>query len=464
MQTIGVVEARTNFASLLRQVSENNEKFVVLRRGEPRAAFVPIEDLERMERSLQNADRRFHDFAKTSSDWFWEMGPDFRFRWLSEGYEEKVGLSSISVIGKTRWEVTPGKGNGEIWVKHRADLEAHLPFNDFEYEVETEGGDIGYRSVSGVPIFDEQENFLGYRGTAKDITERKKAEEALRYAHDQLETRVKERSAELQKVVDELLITRDEARVADRAKSEFLAVMSHELRTPLNAILGFSEVIKDEVFGPNGNAQYRDYAKFIHECGHHLLGLITDILDLSKIESMSEELHEEAIEIPEIIQSAVKLVGQRAEQTGPKVKLELPAKLPALRADARKLKQILVNLISNAVKFTGTSGQVTLRSWYRTDCGFVFQISDTDIGIAPEDIPKAFSHFGQIDDHLRRRYPGTGLGLPLTKALVELHGGTIDLESKVDVGTTVTVCFPAERIVISSDNSGAINMADGLAN
>ncbi|MCH8197089.1 MAG: hypothetical protein IH904_03305 [Proteobacteria bacterium] len=269
----------------------------------------------------------------------------------------------------------------------------------------------------------------------------------LEEAHRKLEMQ----GESLVRLADDLLIARDEARAADRAKSEFLAAMSHELRTPLNAIIGFSEIIKNETYGPVGSLKYREYTNDIHESGQHLLDLINDILDLSKIESGTDELLEDKIEIPQIIRSALKLVGPRAQQRGINIELELPDQLPALRADERKLKQILVNLLSNAVKFTDAGGEVTLRAWCRMDSGYVFQIADTGIGIAPEDIPKALSRFGQVDGDLDRKFEGTGLGLPLTKALVELHGGYLDLQSEVSVGTTVTVRFPAERIIADED-------------
>ncbi len=256
----------------------------------------------------------------------------------------------------------------------------------------------------------------------------------------------------------QLTMAKEQAELANRAKSEFLAAMSHELRTPLNAILGFSEIIKNETLGPAGSLKYREYAGDIHESGQHLLDLINDILDLSKTESGTDELHEDKIEIPETIRSTLKLVGHRAEQGGVRVELEFPDQLPALRADERKLKQILVNLLSNAVKFTDAGGVVTLKAWCRMDSGYVFQIADTGIGIAPEDIPKALSRFGQVDADLNRQYEGTGLGLPLTKALVEQHGGVLDLQSEVNVGTTVTVRFPAERIVASLDHADSLDV------
>ncbi|MCH7794817.1 MAG: HAMP domain-containing histidine kinase [Proteobacteria bacterium] len=276
---------------------------------------------------------------------------------------------------------------------------------------------------------------------------------------EEAQRKLEMQGADLARLADDLLIARDEARAADRAKSEFLAAMSHELRTPLNAVIGFSEIIRDETFGPVGSVQYRDYASDIHESGQHLLGLINDILDLSKIESGTDELHEEKIEIPEIVRAALKLVGHRAEQGEVKLELELQDPLPALRADERKLKQILVNLLSNAIKFTDAGGEVALWAWCRMGSGHVFQIIDTGIGIAPENIPKALSRFGQVDADLNRQYEGTGLGLPLTKALVEQHGGILDLQSKVGVGTTATVRFPADRILASLDNADSLDVA-----
>jgi signal transduction histidine kinase len=277
---------------------------------------------------------------------------------------------------------------------------------------------------------------------------------------EKAQRKLKLQGADLTRLADDLLITRDEARAADRAKSEFLAAMSHELRTPMNAVLGFSEIMKNETLGPIGNTKYREYADDIHDSGNHLLGLINDILDLSKIESGTDELNEDTIEIPKIIQSALKLVAQRAEQGAIKLQVEIADQIPALRADERKLKQILVNLLSNAIKFSDAGDEVALWAWCRKGSGHVFQIIDTGIGITPEDIPKALSRFGQVDADLNRHYEGTGLGLPLTKVLVEQHGGTLELQSQAGVGTTVMVRFPAVRIVHSPHDAKSVNAAD----
>ncbi len=292
-----------------------------------------------------------------------------------------------------------------------------------------------------------------------DITERKQAEEDLRVREELLQQRVLEltvardeleqQGSELVALAESLHTARSEAEVANRSKSEFLANMSHELRTPLNAIIGFSEIIKNETFGPVGSTQYREYGGDIHEAGQHLLDLINDILDLSKIEAGGEEMHEGVIEILEIVNSVVTLVKGRAQKGDVRLELDMPDDLPMLYADERKIKQILVNILSNAIKFTKAGGSVTLTIWYRPGSGYVFQTTDTGVGMAIEDIPKALMPFGQIDSGLNRNYEGTGLGLPLTKHLVEMHSGSLDLQSAKGVGTTVTVRLPAERIMIA---------------
>jgi signal transduction histidine kinase len=329
----------------------------------------------------------------------------------------------------------------------------------YEHVVTHPDGNTRALHVEYVPHMDETRKPQGFFTLIHDITERRRADEALLASEQALQERIAEleeaqRNLEMQgeslvDLADALRVARDESRAADRAKSEFLAAMSHELRTPMNAVLGFSEILKNETLGPIGNTKYREYADDIHDSGKHLLGLINDILDLSKIESGTDDLNEDTIDIPKIIHSALKLVEQRAEQGAVKLEIEIADQLPALRADERKLKQILVNLLANAIKFTDAGGEVALWAWCRMDSGHVFQITDIGIGIASEDIPKALSRFGQVDADLNRQYEGTGLGLPLTKALVELHGGSLDLQSQVGVGTTVTVRFPADRIVIS---------------
>ena len=269
------------------------------------------------------------------------------------------------------------------------------------------------------------------------------ARDVLKFRIELLEANVEA----MERAEREILQAKEDAEIANRAKSEFLANMSHELRTPLNAILGFSGIIQNESFGPIGSPKYRGYITDIHESGRHLLALVDDLLDFSRIEARKHKLDEEQIDVREVIRSCLTLVKGHAQEGGVKIESEVPEKLPDLFADKRNIKQILINLLSNAVKFTSAGGGVTIRAWVHANDGYVFQVADSGIGIALEDIPKALSPFEQIDGSLNRKYEGAGLGLPLAKSLVELHGGSLDLQSQVGVGTTVTVRFPAERIV-----------------
>jgi signal transduction histidine kinase len=224
--------------------------------------------------------------------------------------------------------------------------------------------------------------------------------------------------------------------------------MSHELRTPLNAIIGFSEVIKTQMFGPLTD-RYRNYAADIYNSGNHLLGLINEILDLSKLEAGQVELHEEDVTIAEAVEACMNLVETQAKHAKIALSSSFDRTAPIVRVDDRRLRQILINLLSNAVKFTPEGGQVRVTS-FRKDGGLAIAVSDTGIGIAPEDIPKAMTPFGQVDSTISRKHQGTGLGLPLAKHLIELHGGTLSVESAVNVGTTVTIFIPAGRIVPAS--------------
>jgi signal transduction histidine kinase len=232
---------------------------------------------------------------------------------------------------------------------------------------------------------------------------------------------------------------------SSRAKSDFLANMSHELRTPLNAIIGFSDVIRNELFGELKVPQYKSYVDDIHASGVHLLKLINDILDVAKIEAGKLELDDELVDLRELIGTSLRLVRERAESQSVDLGAEFPAVTPALLGDELKLKQILLNLLSNAIKFTLPGGKATVRVSLADNGGLTIVVSDTGIGIPPEYIGRAFHPFVQVDSGLNRKFNGTGLGLTLTKAMVELHGGTIELASALGRGTSVTMRFPPER-------------------
>ncbi|HET6618737.1 MAG TPA: ATP-binding protein [Dongiaceae bacterium] len=257
---------------------------------------------------------------------------------------------------------------------------------------------------------------------------------------------LEETKRELQATADNLTRALDAAAAASQAKSQFLATMSHELRTPLNAIIGFSELLKGELFGPLGDARYKGYINDVHRSGKHLLSLVNDVLDFSKIDAGHLTLQDEQIDIGDVLATSLRMVEGQAASIGVVLEKEIAHDLPILRADERRVRQILLNLLSNAVKFTPRGGRVRLIA-FCDESGFVVQVSDTGIGMAPEDIPRALERFGQLDGDLNRKYEGTGLGLPLTKKLAELHGGRLEIESALCVGTKVTVAFPAERLV-----------------
>jgi signal transduction histidine kinase len=251
------------------------------------------------------------------------------------------------------------------------------------------------------------------------------------------------RDASARRLIEsELRAARDLAEGASQAKSQFLANMSHELRTPLNAIIGFSEVISAALFGPL-DARYRDYAQDIHGSGHHLLRIINDLLDLSKVEAGRLELRESPVPIALIFETCRRMVDDRAAVAG--VSLDFQPTDLAVSGDELRLEQVLLNLVSNAVKFTPTGGHVAVSAMLALSGEVVISVADSGIGMAPEDIPRALQPFGQIDNSLARPHGGTGLGLPLAQRLIELHGGTLTIDSELGKGTTVTVVLPVER-------------------
>jgi signal transduction histidine kinase len=233
---------------------------------------------------------------------------------------------------------------------------------------------------------------------------------------------------------------------ANRAKSEFLAHMSHELRTPLNAINGFSALMMQGIYGPL-DERYRAYAEDIYVSGMHLLDIINDILDLSKAEAGQLKLQEGDVDIEIVVATACRLVATRLEDAGLELAVRLPPDLPRLRGDERKLRQALLNLLSNAVKFTPRAGHIEVSASWGVEAGLILRVRDTGIGIARENIARVLQPFVQLDGVWERQHEGTGLGLPLVAAMVELHGGRIAIDSDVGKGTTVSLTFPAARFL-----------------
>jgi signal transduction histidine kinase len=264
---------------------------------------------------------------------------------------------------------------------------------------------------------------------------------------------LQETKSQLEETTDQLVRALQAAAAGSQAKSQFLAAMSHELRTPLNAIIGFSEVLESEIAGPLG-AKQRGYAGDIRQAGGHLLALVNDVLDLSKLDAVQVQLEEKTVEVGSVIADAMAMVRMRASEANLKLCSDIEPRLPHITVDARRIRQVLLNLLSNAIKFTPAGGQVTV-SVCRHNGGIALLVSDTGIGMSAEDIPLALERFGQVDRSLSRKFEGTGLGLPLSKQLVELHGGKLEIESAEGGGTTVTVLLPASRLVAESSSLAA---------
>jgi len=306
-------------------------------------------------------------------------------------------------------------------------MQAHDVVTHFVSEIHHRSGRRIWISENARAVRDWSGELLCYEGTVEDVTEKFEQERALRVALRQAE-------------------------IANKMKAAFLAAMSHELKTPLNAVLGFSEMIRDEVLGPVGNQSYREYAGDIHSSGTRLLSVINDVLDVSRLEGGLLTIEARPENAMDVAESAIKLA-RAITHDQRRIEIDIPPDLPSLQVDPRRLAQALGNLLANALKFTPETGCVRLAACPQADGSLHLLVEDTGIGMAEETIAQALEPFRQLDGSLSRRFEGTGLGLSIAKALAELHGGTLSIQSAVGEGTIVTIALPASRVSARPDQA-----------
>ena len=383
-----------------------------------------ITDQRRAEKALRVSEERYTLALAGANDgiWDWDFAADRVF--ISHRMRLLLG------IRPTDPHPTPEEMAGRVWPEDRASYRAHIiahlkgetEYLESEHRLVDGAGSYRWVLARGLALRDSTGRVYRMAGSTSDISARKQAEEQLREA-------------------------KEAAELAYRTKSEFLANMSHELRTPLNAVIGFSDIARKELFGPLGNEAYVDYMNDIHDSGTHLLSLINDILDVSKIESGEADLVEQEVVVADVVGASVRMVRERASKAGVAIAVQIPKSLPLIYADELKLKQIILNLLTNAVKFTPDGGKVEVRASIEANGALAVRVADTGIGIAKSDMQRVMMPFGQASGSRRHAAEGTGLGLSLTQALAKLHGGRIELDSTLGIGTTVSVFLPKERVL-----------------
>lgn len=400
------------------------------------------QDGRALRKQVENLNQRLNDLTWLVFDQAWETDANFRFTSVSDGVLDALAWRPIDILGRRFSDV--GRFEEDIGVDQ---CFWHTPFRDALFETRDAQSQTRHFLVSGFPVLDSVTGaFAGVFGIANDVSERTRFESEWGPAEAVLERRVRDRTQSLQKTNNELRAAKEAADLANRSKSEFLANMSHELRTPLNAIIGFSDFIREGYAGDMTPKQ-REFIEDIHESGDHLLNLINDVLDLSKIELQGVEIGDEEVDLAECVQGCLRLLRERLERANLRLHTSGLSDLRPVRVDRRKFKQVVLNLLSNSVKFTEPGGFITVSGRETLGGGYCLAVSDTGIGMSESEIETAISVFGQVDAGEGRALEGSGLGLPIVKSLIEAHGGKLEIRSRPGSGTTVSIHIPSERVV-----------------
>jgi PAS domain S-box-containing protein len=377
-------------------------------------------EMQALQRRLVASEQRMRDFAEAASHWLWETDRDGRFTMMSDGIERLTGRPARSFIGRRPGEILGTPPPAEI----ERCMAKGEPFMDQLSAIALDDGRRLTLAVSGKPVYDEAAKLIGFRGITRDVTA--------------------QREAEL--TAEDMRRARDVAATADQLKTRFLASVSHELRTPLNAVLGFSEMMEREMLGPLGTPAYKGYAHDIHVSGQHLLELINDLLDMSRIELGHYRLADTVTGVRQIVESSAGIVRAATAGSGIEIRTDGVDMTLVVRADQRAMRQVMINLLSNAARAAPKGSSVEVAAAYESAGGIVITVRDHGTGIPPNQIENLFQPFNSSAPERVRRDGGTGLGLWISRTLVELHGGTLTLASDGVHGTTAIVRLPADRI------------------
>ncbi|MGH1398847.1 MAG: PAS domain S-box protein [Alphaproteobacteria bacterium] len=396
------------------------------RQGRIVGTIMDVEERRRAERALAQAEKKYRSIVENAAGGIFQLTPEGVYLSVNPAMAEVLGYESPEQILR---EVKNAHDTVYVDGKARSGFMRHLDqmrvVRNHEVQVQKRDGSVIWVNENMRCVRDEAGNTLYYEGSLEDISERKEATIMLNEA-------------------------KMHSDMANRAKSEFLANMSHELRTPLNSIIGFSELIKDEVFGSIEQRAYWEYARDIHESGQGLLTIINEILDISKIEAGERQLNESVVDVAKVAGACLELLGSKITD-GEVIVTNALENVPNVVAEELAVKQVFMNLLSNAVKFTPKGGRVTLSAEVDREGRLNVSFTDTGVGLDQDEIKKALSPFGQVNSELNRSGSGTGLGLTLVDALLKLHGGALDLFSQKGIGTTATAVFPADRLIAKKE-------------